>query len=163
MVHVGPVHSDLQIAQTQMLFREYGSAPEVALCVVNFEQEILTLPGDYAPPAGRLLLATHQRDDKAEGTAAGCVALREWDSLTRTCELKRLFVCNKFRGQGVGAELLRAAMREAQLIGYRRIVLDTLPTMIKSHALYRSFGFHEIAAYRKNPITGALFFEMTLS
>lgn len=162
MLRIATVNSDRQIPEAQILFREYASAPEVAVCVVNFEQEVRTLPGDYAPPAGSLLLAMYKGEGICEA-AAGCVGLRAWDALSKTCELKRLYVRHEFRNHGVGAELLKAAIQEARSKGYRRIVLDTLPTMAAAHSLYRAFGFHEISAYQKNPVPGALFFELTLS
>src|ERR1700722_2236193 len=101
MIHITQVNSKESISQAQILFREYGSMPEVEVCVVNFEQEILSLPGPYAPPAGRLLLATYEESENREG-AAGCVALRHWEQATESCELKRLYVRNQFRGHSVG-------------------------------------------------------------
>jgi GNAT superfamily N-acetyltransferase len=162
MLQITRVNSKESVSQTQSLFREYGSMPEVDVCVVNFEQEILSLPGVYAPPAGRLLLAIHQSEEKGE-EAVGCVALRKWNQVAGNCELKRLYVRNQFRGHGVGRKLLEAAIREARSIGYTKIVLDTLPFMQEAHKLYRSAGFREIPAYQKNPIPGALFFALTLS
>jgi GNAT superfamily N-acetyltransferase len=162
MLHITRVNSKESVSQTQILFREYGSMPEVDVCVLNFEQEILSLPGVYAPPVGRLLLATYEESKNRE-EAVGCVALRQWEQATETCELKRLYVRTQFRGHGVGRKLLKAAIREARSIGYTKIVLDTLPFMQEAHKLYRSAGFREIPAYQKNPIPGALFFGLTLS
>ena len=162
MLHILPADSDKAISQAESLFREYGSLPEVEVCVVNFEQEILSLPGVYAPPAGRLLLATYEESDNRE-EASGCVALRQWEQATQTCELKRLYVRNQFRGHGIGRKLLDASIEEARSIGYAKIVLDTLPFMREAHKLYKTAGFREIASYQKNPIPGALFFALTLS
>jgi len=162
MLRITLANSKESVSQAQFLFREYGSMPEVKVCVVNFEQEILSLPGLYAPPAGRLLLAAYERIDTRE-KAVGCVALRPWEQAKETCELKRLYVRNQFRGYGAGGKLLEAAIREARSIGYQKIVLDTLPSMKEAHRLYKSAGFHEIPAYQKNPIPGALFFALTLS
>lgn len=162
MLRIAPVNSNESVSQAQRLFREYGSMPEVEVCVVNFEQEILSLPGNYAPPAGRLLLATYQESENCE-EAVGCVALRPWEQALATCELKRLYVRSAFRGRGAGRKLLDMSIQEARSIGYAKIVLDTLPSMTEAHKLYRAAGFREIAAYQKNPIPGALFFALQLS
>ena len=162
MLLITLVNSEESVSQTQILFREYGSMPEVKVCVVNFEQEILSLPGVYVPPTGRLLLAINKETSNSEN-AVGCAALRQWDQATGTCELKRLYVRNQFRGHSVGRKLLEAAIQEARSIGYKKIVLDTLPSLREAHKLYKSAGFREIPAYQKDPIPGALFFELTLS
>jgi GNAT superfamily N-acetyltransferase len=160
MFQIVRANSKESVSQAQGLFREYGSLPEVKVCVVNFEQEILSLPGAYAPPAGRLLLAYENSEACAE--AVGCAAIRQWDQAA-TCELKRLYVRNQFRGRGIGKKLLGASIMEARSIGYAKIVLDTLPSMSEAHKLYRSAGFREIPAYQENPVPGALFFALTLS
>ncbi|HTC63636.1 MAG TPA: GNAT family N-acetyltransferase [Candidatus Saccharimonadales bacterium] len=161
MLHITPVNSKQSVSQAQILFREYGSMPEIGVCVVDFDQEILSLPGVYALPTGRLLLAYEECENCEE--AAGCVALRQWEQATKTCELKRLYVRIPFRRHGVGRKLIEAAIQEARSIGYRKIVLDTLPSMSEAHKLYKSAGFHEIPAYQKNLIPGALFFALKLS
>jgi len=148
---------DIQLAQK--LFREYGRMPGVAPCLDDFEREVNALPGLYAPPSGRLLLAF----DRSEGSPeqpAGCVALRALR--TDTCEMKRLYVPAAHRGKGVGRALVQEVIAEARSIDYQRMVLDTLPSMQGAHRLYRTLGFHEISSYQKNPIPGALFFELAL-
>ncbi|HEX3377138.1 MAG TPA: GNAT family N-acetyltransferase, partial [Candidatus Acidoferrales bacterium] len=121
MLNISQINSKESISQAQILFREYGSMPEVDVCVVNFEQEILSLPGAYAIPTGRLLLATYEESENREG-AVGCVALRLWEQSSQTCELKRLYVRKPFRGRGVGRKLLVAAIEEARSIGHKKIV-----------------------------------------
>jgi ribosomal protein S18 acetylase RimI-like enzyme len=147
--------SDAQVAQARALFREYaGAMPGIDLCFQNFESELRELPGAYAPPKGRLLLAV------ADEELAGCVALRGHDA--ETCEMKRLYVRPGFRGRRVGLELAQAIIREAREIGYRRMLLDTLPIMGDAIKLYRSLGFKEIEPYYHNPVEGALFMELEL-
>ena len=147
--------SSEEIEQARQLFKEYAAWLEINLCFQNFEKELADLPGDYATPNGRLLLAYHDNE------SAGCVALRKIDD--GICEMKRLFVRDKFRGQGLGRSLIDAIISEAKDIGYKRMRLDTLPPkMNDAIALYRSFGFEEIEPYYKNPVPGAMFMELRL-
>jgi len=144
-----------EIEQVRLLFREYADWLQIDLCFQNFEKELANLPGDYAPPDGRLLLAYEDNE------LAGCIALRKIDQVT--CEMKRLFLREEFRGRGLGRRLIEAIMREAKQIGYARMRLDTLPPkMNDAIALYRSYGFKEIAPYYDNPVTGATFMELGL-
>jgi putative acetyltransferase len=113
------------------------------------------LPGNYAPPAGRVLLAEY------EGELAGCVALRRIDP--EIAEMKRLYLRPKFRGKGLGRILAEKIIGEARAIGYRRMRLDTVePVMRAAVSMYREFGFYEIEPYTKNPIEGALYMELKL-
>ena len=144
-----------QIEQARALFREYESWLGLSLCFQNFERELAELPGAYAEPDGRLLLACHNDE------LAGCVALRQLSD--RTCEMKRLFVRETFRGKGIGRLLIETIIRKAKEIGYERMLLDTLPPrMNDAIALYRSIGFKEIAPYYDNPVDGAIFMELSL-
>ena len=160
MLRIVPVLSKETLSRTRDLFHEYATMPGVAPCVEDFEKEVASLPGSYAPPAGRLLLAL-QENPGGSGEAAGCAALRMLNQ--GTCEMKRLYVRPAFRGAGVGRELVKELIAEARSIGYRRMLLDTLPSMKEAHKLYRTLGFREISSYQENPIPGALFFELPLS
>lgn len=146
--------SSQEVEEARRLFREYEASVGVDLCFQNFRQELEGLPGDYAPPAGRLLLAR----DGAE--AAGCVALRKIDD--SVCEMKRLYVRPQYRGTGLGRELAEAVINESRLIGYGRMRLDTLPSMRAAQSLYRSLGFVETTPYRFNPVEGTLYMELIL-
>jgi putative acetyltransferase len=159
MFHIVPAVSDEAISKTRNLLREYAQMPGVVVCLADFENELATLPGRYAPPAGRLLLAIAEGSKSSEA-AAGCVALHRLDE--ETCEMKRLYVGPALRGQGAGQELVRSLIAEARGIGYRRMVLDTLPSMREAHQLYRQIGFREIPSYQAHPIPGALFFEFRI-
>lgn len=144
-----------QIEQARQLFKEYSAWLQIDLCFQNFEKELAELPGDYAPPDGRLLLAY----DDAQ--LVGSVALRRIDE--GVCEMKRLFLRDKFRGKGLGRSLIEAIINEAKQIGYERMRLDTLPPkMDKAIALYSELGFKEIEPYYNNPVPGAMFMELNL-
>jgi GNAT superfamily N-acetyltransferase len=143
------------IERARQLFREYQDWLQIDLCFQDFERELANLPGNYAPPAGRLLLAYEDAE------LAGCVALRKTDD--GICEMKRLFLRDKFRGKGLGRRLIDGVIREAKQIGYDRMRLDTLPPkMNDAIALYRSYGFKQIAPYYNNPVPGAMFMELNL-
>ena len=147
--------SPAQIAQARELFLEYADSLGFSLCFQSFDQELAGLPGDYAPPDGRLLLAEYR------GQPAGCVALHKLDS--EICEMKRLYLRPQLRGRGVGRALAEAVIAEARAIGYRKMRLDTVePAMPNAVAMYRRLGFVEIAPYRTNPIAGALYMELAL-
>lgn len=138
-----------------MLFQEYAASLGFSLCFQSFEQEVAGLPGDYAPPQGRLLLA------RLGGDLAGCVALHALEP--GVCEMKRLYVRRQFRGQGLGKALLNTVLAEARAIGYLCMRLDTIePIMQDAVRMYRAYGFREVAPYRENPIQGALYMELTL-
>ncbi len=154
MIRLIDAHSEEHVGQVRELFQEYAASLEVDLCFQNFPSELAGLPGDYAPPEGRLLVAM-------DGShAAGCVGLRRIDN--EICEMKRLYVRPQFRGQHVGRLLVDAILSAARAVGYERMRLDTLPEMKEAITLYQSLGFRPIAAYRNNPVPGALFLELDL-
>jgi len=147
--------SALQIAQARELFLEYAQSLGFSLCFQNFDQELADLPGDYAPPAGRLLLAEY------DAQLAGCVALHRLDDAI--CEMKRLYLRPQFRGNGLGRLLAEKIIAEARQIGYERMRLDTVePVMKDAVAMYRRLGFQQVAPYRANPIAGAMYMELKL-
>jgi ribosomal protein S18 acetylase RimI-like enzyme len=143
------------LAAARRLFRAYADWLAVDLCFQNFEQEVATLPGAYAPPQGRLLLA------KVGGEAAGCVALRPLEP--GICEMKRLWVEPGFAGAGLGRDLALAIIQTARDTGYERMRLDTMPArMPAAQHLYGTLGFVEIAPYYHNPLDGVVMLELAL-
>jgi ribosomal protein S18 acetylase RimI-like enzyme len=153
-VEIRQALGDAEIAFTRGLFREYEAELGIDLCFQGFERELASLPGDYAPPSGRLLLAW------LDGQPAGCVALRRIEA--DLCEMKRLYLKPSLRRVGAGRLLTLTLIGEARAIGYQRMRLDTLPVMKAAISLYRSLGFRSIPPYRHNPIEGALYLELDL-
>jgi putative acetyltransferase len=142
------------LAEVRLLFEEYAATIGFSLSFQGFEEELASLPGRYAPPSGRLLLA------RIDSLIVGCVALRKIDD--GVCEMKRLFVRPAHLGKGIGRLLAQAIIDEGRAAGYRFMRLDTVPSMNAAMALYESLGFHDIAAYTGNPIEGARFMECAL-
>jgi ribosomal protein S18 acetylase RimI-like enzyme len=148
-------HEGEPLEAARCLFEEYAASLDISLCFQGFDEELSSLPGAYAPPRGRLLLACHGTE------SVGCVALRPLEP--DTCEMKRLYVRPAYRSGGVGRLLAERIIQEAATAGYRRMRLDTLPTMEAALALYRRLGFREIAPYTANPVKGAVFLELQLN
>jgi len=143
------------IERARALFVEYAQWLKVDLCFQGFAEELKTLPGAYAPPRGRLLLA---------GTAHGafaCIALRPLDS-DGIAEVKRLYVQPAHRGERWGYRLAEKLIAEARVIGYRELKLDTLEWMTPARTLYASFGFRECAPYYNNPLAGVVYMRLEL-
>lgn len=143
-----------ELDHIRRMFREYVDFLGIDLSFQGFEDEFAGLPGEYAPPRGRLLLAMW--DD----SPVGCVALRQ---LGGGCEMKRLWVRPEFRGHKVGRFLVEAVIEEVRRIGYPWMRLDTLSSLAEATLLYRSLGFTEIRPYRYNPLQGAIYMELDLT
>ena len=154
-VTIGEARTPAELEETRALFREYQDWLGLKLCFQNFDEEVAELPGKYAAPDGRLLLA------RADGQIAGCVALRKLEE--GVCEMKRLFVRDRFRGLKIGVKLLDRIIDEARALGYAKMRLDTFPPrMGKAVSLYEAYGFYEIPAYYHNPFGETLYMEKVL-
>jgi GNAT superfamily N-acetyltransferase len=144
------------VQRSRTLFEEYACGIGISLCFQNFDRELANLPGDYAAPDGRLLLA------EEGGELAGCIAMRKLSD--GICEMKRLFLRPAFRGQGLGRVLVESIIDEARKLGYTYMRLDTIPgPMDNAIALYQSMGCAEIGPYCETPVDGAKFMELDLS
>ena len=146
------------LAATREIFREYAQSLDVDLCFQHFDDELASLPGEYAAPGGVLYLAF------VDNQLAGCGALRPLVNADNgnSCEMKRLFVRPAFRRFGLGRVVAQALLDEAQRVGYSEVLLDTLDDMEAARGLYASLGFEEIAPYYYNPIPGAHYLKATL-
>jgi GNAT superfamily N-acetyltransferase len=153
-VTIEPAASGEMWAAAKALVREYAASLGVSLEFQHFEDEVRNLASEYGPPGGVMLLACDS------GGYVGCVALRRFSE--EACEMKRLYVTPAAQGRGVGRAITVALIDEARRLGYRRMLLDTLPTMGGAQTLYRSLGFVETAPYRYNPIAGTTFMALAL-
>jgi GNAT superfamily N-acetyltransferase len=154
-ITIGVAESPDEIAAAQELFREYAAWLGFSLCFQGFDKELATLPGKYASPTGRLLIA------HCDGMLAGCGALRALEP--GLCEMKRLYVRPQFRGRRLGLMLVEHLIADAGIIGYDLMRLDTLPNrMADANRLYRSLGFYEIPAYSSNPQPDVCYLELRL-
>jgi putative acetyltransferase len=146
------------LAEARAIFREYAASLEVDLCFQGFEAELAGLPGDYAGPAGQLLLAV------VDGAIAGCGALRPLHDADypNACEMKRLYVRPAFRRFGLGRLLAQRLLDDARRAGYSNMLLDTLDDMESARELYATLGFEEVPPYYYNPIAGAHYLRANL-
>jgi len=146
------------VEAARVLIREYAADLGVDLCFQNFDAELATLPGEYAAPAGALLVVM------VDGQPAGCGAIRPLPDVDYpdACEMKRLFVRRAFRGFGLGRVLTLALLEHAQQTGYSTLLLDTLDDMEAARGLYAELGFEEIAPYYFNPLAGAHYLKVDL-
>lgn len=149
-----PEHADA----ARGLIREYADSLGVDLCFQNLDAELAALPGEYAEPAGALLVVL------VDGQPAGCGALRALPDVDYpdACEMKRLFVRRAFRRLGLGRVLAQALIERAQQAGYSTLLLDTLDDMEAARSLYAELGFEEIPPYYFNPLAGAHYLKVDL-
>lgn len=146
------------IDDTRAIFQEYALQLGVDLCFQGFEEELRSLPGDYAEPGGAVLLAF------VDGALAGCGAFRPLHDVdyANACEMKRLYVRRAFRRFGLGRLLARQLMDRAIEAGYSTMLLDTLDDMEAARNLYETLGFVEIPPYYFNPVPGAHYLKVDL-
>ena len=140
--------------RARKLFQQYADALGFDLEFQGFSHELATLPGEYAPPKGCILLA------ESEEEIVGCVALRPLEKMI--CEMKRLYVVPGYRNRKIGRALAGAVIGQARTSGYKRMRLDTIESMTAAQALYHSLGFRSIKPYRYNPLNNPSYFELTL-
>ena len=144
------------IEQVRQYFRNYAAWLGVDLSYQNFDQEMASLPGAYVAPQGRLFFA------EIDGRPAGCVGVRPLSDSDGVCEMKRLYVDPEERGHGIGSTLALAAIKAAKEIGYRKLIIDTLPNMRMAVKLYRELGFTEAPNYYQTPVEGTMFLALDL-
>ena len=154
MIKLQTVETADHVAQAKALFQEYAETRKNDPALEDFHEEIGNLPGEYAAPDGSLILAY------SDGKLAGCVAVHKLGA--GFCQITRLYVSLRFRGRGLGRCLVEAILKQAAMMGYSRLRLDSIPSMKEAQALYESIGFYEIPAYRHNPNEGTKYYEIEL-
>ena len=154
MLHIKEAHQGHLLDEIDVLFREYEASIGGDLCFQHFDEELASLPGEYQPPDGYMLMAMWDEE------FAGCGAIRKVDEAV--CEMKRLYVRPGFRGRKIGRLLATALIKRASNQGYSIMRLDTLPSMQRARALYAALGFKEISPYCINPVGGAIYMELDL-
>ncbi len=154
MVRIESADTPARIEQVRALFLEYAGQLGLSLCFQGFDAEVAGLPGRYAPPRGQLLLAMEGE------TAVGCIGLRPLEG--DCCEMKRLYVRASHRGRGLGRTLAERVLAAARTSGYRRMLLDTLPSMERARQLYAALGFRVTQPYTANPVEGVVYMEIDL-
>lgn len=154
MPKIFPAKTDQDTKIIKELFGEYGDSLGLDLSFQNFEEELVNLPGDYGPPMGCLLIATHQ------GQTAGCVGLRPFGE--GACEMKRLYVRKEFRRLGISRALAEAVIEWGRSHGYTSMRLNTNQKMVEAIGLYTSLGFKEIGPYEHVSVEDLVFMELKL-
>jgi len=154
MIEIVQANTDELIAKAKEIFQEYAESLGFDLCFQDFDAELDSFPLQYSPPAGYLFLAL------SESQPIGCVGLRYFEK--GICEMKRLYVRPNFREKNAGRKLSEAAIKAGKTLGYKRMRLDTLPSMEIANHLYKSLGFIEIEPYRHNPLEGVIYLELNL-
>lgn len=186
VIRLLPAGAAHELDAIRAIFRAYAAALSVDLCFQHFDEELATLPGDYASPRGALWLAVQEQaaagNDTTDGAVAvlsgapvltlpgrtlrvaGCGALRPLDTVDypNAAEMKRLYVHPDFRGLGLGRQLAEAILDAARGAGYSCVLLDTLDDMESARALYEDLGFVEVPPYYHNPIPGAHYLKVAL-
>ncbi len=153
-IELATAQSPSDFAAARALFLEYAAGLGVDLCFQGFAEELERLPGMYGPPAGCLILG------RADAEVVACVGVRRFSA--DTCEMKRLFVRESARGCGLGRRLAQESVAAGRRLGYRRMVLDTLDSMMGARHIYASLGFVETAAYYANPLAGVRYYALDL-
>ena len=158
LIELAPPGSAQEFDEVRTIFREYADGLDVDLRFQHFDEELASLPGEYAAPRGALLLA------RVDGELAGCCALRPLDGsdYSNAAEMKRLYVRKAFRGFGLGRQLAETVLDAARQAGYACVLLDTLDDMEAARAMYEEIGFEEIPPYYHNPVPGSHYLKVDL-
>ncbi len=155
MLQITAAHEEPDLSHIRVLFREYAESLGFHLCFQDFDREMAELPGFYAPPEGRILIARWCDE------VAGCVAMKKLGD--GICEMKRFYVRPAFRGKRIGEALANTIIEEAKFADYERMRLDTVPTMQSAIRIYEAMGFKDTEPYVYNPIPGVRYLELNLA
>ncbi|OGM39260.1 GNAT family N-acetyltransferase [Aspergillus bombycis] len=167
---ITPAHNTEHFEAAKALFTSYAEWLGLDLTFQGFSSELQSLPGQYAAPHGELLLAYSTEG----GIPIGCVAVRplkqrpvemqgDVQNDRGYCEMKRLYVSPEARGIGLGKALVNSIVERAKGLGYKMMILDTLPSMMGAIQLYKRVGFVQIAPYYETPLEGTIFLGLDLT
>ena len=156
------VESEEHIELAKRIFKEYEKSQNINLCFQGFAEELAQLPGKYSNSSGGILwLAIFNNNSDSNNNidyedVGGCIAIKKLEE--GICEMKRFYVRENFKGKGLGKRLLKLLLEEAQKMGYKKMRLDTFPSMQIAVDIYRSFGFVEIGPYYESVFKVSLLF-----
>jgi GNAT superfamily N-acetyltransferase len=143
-----------EFEKARELFIEYIDHLRIDHQFTEVETGLETIEKEYSKPFGILLLMYHQN------TVVGCGGLRKFNA--EAVELKRMYVKFEYQGLGLGKILLENLIKRAKEMGYKTVLLDTLPAMASAIHLYEDFGFKETERFNDNPSPEARFFKLDL-
>ena len=142
------------LPQVRQMIVQYVNWLNRDLSFQNLEDELDNLKQKYTPPEGEILVAVQN------GAVYGMVAYHRHSGVR--CEMKRLYVDAKMRGQHLGEELVSAIISRARKAGYREMLLDTLQPLKSAIRLYKKHGFQECAPYYENPMDDVIYMKLSL-
>ncbi len=118
---------------------------EAAFGHQSLETELATLAVKFSPPHGKVLLY------QEAGVVGGACAYHVLPD--GTCEMKRFFVSESFRGRGIGRRLCEGIIKLARADGFELMRLDTASRFAEAQAMYASFGFRPCQPHLEYPET----------
>jgi carbonic anhydrase len=118
----------------------------------GIEKEFEIFHKMYNKPIGCFIFAM------INGSVAGGVGVRFLAE--GICEMKRLFVYDKFRGHQLGKILSEELIKVSKDLGYKKMRLDTIPRLDNALKLYQELGFYQIPKYYENPDDRVIYFEL---
>lgn len=151
--HITQSGDDINTVKT--LFGDYFTELNEDLCFQHFDEEVENPLLKYGSPKGSLLLALWNNEP------AGCVALQPLGKIG-VCEMKRLYVKPAYRKHGIGDVLVKKILAAATILGYEKMVLDTLSRLTAAIRLYERYGFVNTSAYYDNPLPNVVYMEKDL-
>jgi GNAT superfamily N-acetyltransferase len=146
--------SSVEFSWAKKITQDYLAWLNEDLFYQGIEKEFEIFHEMYNQPRGCFIIAM------MDGKVAGGVGTRFLEN--GICEMKRLFVYDKFRGHQLGKKLCHQVLEISKGLGYQKMRLDTIPKLNNAMHLYRDLGFYEIPTYYDNPDQTVIYFELKL-
>jgi ribosomal protein S18 acetylase RimI-like enzyme len=143
-----------EILGAKGLIVEYIQWLNQDLSFQNIDDELNNFPEKYKEPEGAFFVA------KENNEIIGCVGIKKLEN--DICEMKRLFVKDSYKGNGIGKRLVEIIIKEAKLKQYEKMRLDTLDAMEQALKIYYKNNFYKIEPYYNNPGSGVVYLERML-